>query len=977
MNELNEMSQVPPTLYVVDASAFIFRNFYGMRERLSTVTGEPVQAVFGYMRTLIKLLRERQPTHLAVAFDSPGPTFRNEIYPEYKANRDAPPPSLPEQYELCVEGTRAMGIKSFSVSSLEADDIIGTLVRMWETQTGGECVMLASDKDLMQLINPRVRMWDGKERERGPDQVIEKFGVRADQVIDVLGLAGDSSDNIPGVPGIGIKTAAKLLNDYNTLEELLERAGEIKGKRGENLRAFGDQARLSARLATIKCDADLEEDISDLHHTLTYRGPRLEEVDIFLDRLGFERFKRDLRTGPIPIYTPSAEVQAQSSTSALDETTTQSALQTSSQAAVEAAVGSPVERASPQPAQTQAPVKSTHPAISAAESPVIVDRDRYRCLLSEGDLQEVIKEIREAGILSVDLETTSLSAHRAKILGIALAWGENQAAYVPLDHFYLGVPAQIPSDRVWSLLAPLLSDPQLPKVAQNHKYDHKVFTQRGIECVGWRGDPMLIAYLLDPSRMSFGLDALSKDLLNHTNLTFKEVAGKSGDEDRFQLVDVHRATQYAAEDADVTLRLYQLLWPQLEREPELLRLYEEVELPLSQVLASMEMTGIQLDTQQLNAQSEELLERILTLQEEVQTLAGERFNLDSPKQLSTILFEKLGLETKGMKKRTSKGQLSTRQDLLEKLKGSHPIIDKILEYRHLAKLRNTYLEALPALIEPETTRLHTSFKQSGTATGRLSSSDPNLQNIPLRTSEGRRIREAFTTTPGWKLISADYSQVELRLLAHFAKATRLIQGFKDGVDIHAATAAEIFNITPAELTSDQRRSAKAINFGLMYGMGPKRLSESIGVSFKEAKEMITAYFARYGEVRAYFSSAVIEAELSESTKTLMGRRRLLTDINKSGRAKQQAERLAVNTPIQGTAADILKVAMVSLDAALRERKLRARLLLTVHDELVLEAPEDEVDEVVTLTRDHMEGAAQLSVPLAVEVGVGLNWAEIH
>ena len=562
-------------------------------------------------------------------------------------------------------------------------------------------------------------------------------------------------------------------------------------------------------------------------------------------------------------------------------------------------------------------------------------------------------------------------------MGVALAWGENQAAYVPLDHFYLGVPKQLSSSQVWSKLAPLLSDPKFPKVAQNHKYDHTVLMQHKIECVGWHGDPMLIAYLLDPGRISFGLDTLSDDLLGHKNLSFKEIAGKTGDEDRFQLVEVERATEYAAEDADMTLRLYHLLWPQLEAEAHLLRIYEDVELPLSQVLANMELTGVQLDTQQLGEQSEKTLKRLLVLQDEVYELAGERFNLDSPKQLSSILFEKLGLESKGMKKRTSKGQLSTRQDLLEKMKGSHDIIDKILEYRHLAKLRNTYLEALPALIEPATDRLHTSFKQSGTSTGRLSSSDPNLQNIPLRTPEGRRIREAFTTAPGWKLISADYSQVELRLLAHFAKATRLIQGFKDGVDIHAATASEIFNIPPSELTSDQRRSAKAINFGLMYGMGPKRLSESIGVSFKEAKDMITAYFARYGEVRAYFSSAVAEAELSESTKTLMGRRRVLADINKSGRAKQQADRLAVNTPIQGTAADILKVAMVSLDAALRERKLKARLLLTVHDELVLEAPEHEVEEVVTLTRSHMENAAELSVPLAVEVGIGLNWSEIH
>lgn len=946
-----------PTLYVVDASAFIFKNFYGMRERLSTTTGEPVQAVFGYVRMLIKLLKDRQPTHLAVAFDSKGPTFRVDIYPEYKANRSEPPPTLPEQYELCVKATEALGIPNFSVRGLEADDIIGTLATEWSAQTGGECVMIATDKDLMQLINERVRMWDGKGPEAGPEQVIEKFGVRADQLIDLLGLAGDSSDNIPGVPGIGAKTAAKLLQTYETLEGLIAQADQIKGKRGENLRNFSDQARLSAVLATIKTDADLGVDLSEISSALTYQGPSLESADSFFETLGFERFKRDLRTGPIRLSTAptasddSGALERDERVGQLQETTSKRDL----------------------------PPPSPAPQIGILPSPqpADVDRARYRCITSERDLDDVITEIKAAQLLSIDLETTSLSPHRAKILGVALAWGENEAAYIPLDHFYLGVPTLLSSALVWERLGPILRDPDFPKIAQNHKYDLKVLTRHEIESVGWRGDPMLMAYLLDPSRLSFGLDALTSDLLDHTNLTFKEVAGKSGSEDRFQFVEVERATEYAAEDADMALRLYQLLKPQLSAEPDLQKLYDEVELPLSKVLARMELTGIALDAKLLSAQSAETRSRTLALEEEVYELAGERFNLDSPRQLGAILFEKLGLETKGMKKRTSKGQLSTRQDLLEQLSGAHPIIDKILEYRHLTKLRNTYLDALPLLVEPNTERLHTSFKQTGTATGRLSSSDPNLQNIPLRTSEGRRIREAFVTAPGWRLISADYSQVELRLLAHFAKAEKLIEGFRQGADIHAATASEIFNIPQDELTPDQRRGAKAINFGLMYGMGPKRLSESVGVSFKEAKEMIDAYFTRYGEVRAYFSQAVVEAELSESARTLMGRRRLLTDINKSGHVKKQAERLAVNTPIQGTAADILKVAMISLDSALRDQDLQARLLLTVHDELVLEAPEEEVEQVVKLTRSHMERAAKLSVPLAVEVGVGQHWAEIH
>lgn len=539
------------------------------------------------------------------------------------------------------------------------------------------------------------------------------------------------------------------------------------------------------------------------------------------------------------------------------------------------------------------------------------------------------------------------------------------------------MPVQLTLETVRAHLGPLLEDATLPKVCQNHKYDRKILQLNHLPTRGWGGDPMLMTHLLDPTRLSFGLDALCLELLGHKNLSFKEVAGPKGEADRFRLVPVDRATEYAAEDADLTLRLYQYLKPKLEASEALSRLYYEVELPLNTVLADMELCGVEIDIDQLRAQSGSMLTQLQKLSSDIHSLAGEKFNIDSPKQLSTILFDKLKLEVTGTRKKTSTGQKSTRQELLEKMKGQHEIIGKILEYRHLAKLRSTYLEALPHLISDQTGRLHSSFSQTGTATGRLSSTEPNLQNIPLRTAEGKRIREAFITKPDWRLISADYSQVELRLLAHFAEAKSLIKGFKEGIDIHAATASELFAIPQEELTPDQRRSAKAINFGLMYGMGPKRLSESIGVSFKEAKSMISTYFEKYGEVRAYFSQAVSEAELHEETRTLMGRRRPLREINAKGRFKAQAERLAVNTPIQGTAADILKVAMVSLHQALREHRLQARLLLTVHDELVLEAPQEEVDTVVSLMRECMEGAVKLSVPLVVEVGVGSNWAEIH
>ena len=488
---------------------------------------------------------------------------------------------------------------------------------------------------------------------------------------------------------------------------------------------------------------------------------------------------------------------------------------------------------------------------------------------------------------------------------------------------------------------------------------------------------MLMAHLIDPTRLSFGLDAMCRDLLEHENLSFKEVAGSKGSADRFRLVEVERATEYAAEDADMALRLYQMFKPLIEGSESLSHLYYEVELPLNEALAEMELSGVRLDVATLRNQSRDMLIELKRLSAEIHELAGEIFNIDSPKQLSTILFDKLGLEAKGTRKKTSTGQKSTRHEVLETMRSQHAIIGKILDYRHLAKLRSTYLEALPNLVSEKTGRLHSSFSQTGTATGRLSSNDPNLQNIPLRTADGRKIREAFITEPGWCLISADYSQVELRLLAHFAEAKSLIKGFNEGADIHAATASELFGIPQNELTSDQRRSAKAINFGLMYGMGPKRLSESIGVSFAEAKAMINTYFERYGEVRAYFTRAVADAELHEATHTLMGRRRPLKEINAKGRFKAQAERLAVNTPIQGTAADILKVAMVRLYRALKESELKARMLLTVHDELVLEAPVVETDSVVALLKSCMEDAVSLSVPLAVEVGIGANWAEIH
>ena len=915
---------------------------------MTAPNGDPVHAVYGFLRLLFKLIRDRKPTHLAIAFDQKGPSFRNEIYPKYKANRPPPPEDLPAQYALCIEATEALNIPALYAPLMEADDVIGTLVTQWCAQEKGACVIVSADKDMSQLVNDQVTLWDGKDREMGRAQVIERMGVAPELIIDLLGLAGDASDNIPGVPGIGPKTATKLLNEFGSLETLLERASEVKGKRGLSLVEFADQARLSAILATIKRDAPLDLDFSHL----LYDGPNMTATIELLTRLNFKSILVDLRVryeANLEMSPPGEEVKV------ADALTSKG----------------PPHDLGPDPHRSS---ESKTEWMTPLPHPAIIDRTQYLCVLTLGALEEVVVEIKKARLMSLDLETTSLHPHSADILGIALAWAPNQAVYIPLDHHYLGAPEQLDATLVWRTLAPLLEDESLPKVGQNIKYEQKVLMRAGVIVKGWRGDPMLMAHLLDASRSHFGLDALTLDLLGHKNLTFKEVAGAKGADDRFSAVMVDRATEYAGEDADVTLRLYQLLAPQLSAEPRLNEIYMEIELPLTETLAEMEVHGIKLDETRLNSQNHETLKKLQVLQAEIHQLAGREFNVDSPVQLSKVLFEDLGL--KGGKK--TKTGYSTKHEVLEKLSDAHPIIKLLLEYRHLAKLRNTYLKALPQLIHPSTQRVHTSFKQTGTVTGRLSSSDPNLQNIPLRTPEGRAVREAFVTREGWRLISADYSQVELRLLAHFARAEQMIKGFKEGIDIHSRTAADVFGCAIDELTSDQRRSAKAINFGLMYGMGAFRLAQTLKVSRKEAQQMIDQYFTRYGEVRAYFQEAVEEARIHSETYTLMGRRRPLPEINVGrGSERQHAERLAVNTPIQGTAADILKLAMVKLHRLLKAENLQARILLTVHDELVLEAPLDEVEHVVALTKEAMEGAYTLSLPLKVEVGVGSNWAEIH
>ena len=888
-------------LYLVDGSGFVFRAYYGLRAPMTALDGTPTNAVFGFTRLLMNLMRDRKPSHLAVAFDPPGLTFRNGIYPEYKANRIERPPDLLAQFPLCREAVTALGIPVVATDGFEADDVIGTLARRFADR-GHKVLIVTADKDFMQLVGPHIALWDGRDKEIDRDAVIEKFGVPPERVVDVLGLAGDSSDNIPGVPGIGPKTATKLLQEFGDLDTLLANAGSIKGKRGESLVAFGDQARLSRRLATIREDVPLELDEA----ALTVTPPDPEVLGAFWRRLDFRQF-----LGELGELTPVAQEEL---------------------------------------------------ALEHAE---------YRTVLDLAGLDAVLASARAAGQLALELWTTDEKSHRADLVGVALAWAPGKAAYVPLRHQYLGVPAQLETTDVLARLQPLLADPAVRIAGQNTKRERQVLRRLGgIEIAGVDGDVLIAVGMVEPDRRNMQLDRLVTDFLGRKAAHAAPSGSKAPPQ---HALDVETATARAAETADVVLRLAHVLGNRLEAEGSA-AVYRDIELPLADVVGRMEARGIRIDPARLHAQSERFAVLILALTTEIHRAADGAFNIDSPKQLGQVLFERLGLPV-GKKKQTG---YSTDQSVLETLSPRHPLPGLVLRYRQLTKLRNTYLETLPKMIDPETGRVHTSFHQTGAATGRLSSSNPNLQNIPVRTPEGREIRRAFIAADGWKLISADYSQVELRLLAHYSEDPGLIESFADGADIHRRTAAEVFGVPEPLVTPEQRTQAKAVNFGLMYGMSAFRLANDLGIERGAARAMVDRYFARYAGVKRYFEAAVEDARATRHSRTLFGRTRPLPHIHSDDRTlRAQAERLAVNTPIQGSAADILKKAMVSLDRRLAAEGLAARMLLTVHDELVVEVPHAELGRVPEIVREEMEGAATLRVPLRVDLGVGDDWAEIH
>ncbi len=887
-----------PTIYLVDGSGYLFRAYHAIRH-LSNSKGTPTNAVFGVTRMLLKLLREEGPTHIAVVMDPGGKNFRHEMYPEYKANRPPAPEDLKIQIPLVHRVIEVLALPLVIEGGYEADDVIATLARRARAE-GFEVVVVSADKDLMQLVGDGVDMWDPmREKRYDPDGVHEKMGVRPDQVVDLLGLMGDSSDNIPGVKGVGQKTAVKLLAEHGDMETVLAAAeGMKKSKLRERLIEQADQARLSRRLAELCGEVELEVELADL----TPGERDAEALDAFLAEMEFSGLRREL-------------------------------------------VG-----------------KRT------------IDTSRYETVRDEEALGAIIGEIQKSKKCALDLETTSLDPMRAHVVGLSLCPAEGRAVYVPVAHEGLDAGEQLSVERVIELLAPVLTDPGVRIYGQNIKYDALILARRhGLRLGRVACDSMLASYVLDPGRTSHGLDALSRDLLGHETIAYAQVAGKGVNEIPFSRVPIDRATAYAAEDADVTLRLCELLLPRV-REAGLFELLADMELPLIQVLMDMELAGVLVDRRVLTGLGTECEELLVKSRERIRELAGREFNPNSPAQLRVVLFDELGLP---VSKKTKSGP-STDQTVLEELAALHELPGEILAYRSLAKLKSTYLDVLPDMINPETGRIHTSFNQAKAATGRLSSSDPNLQNIPVRTPMGRRIREAFVAPDGLLIVSADYSQVELRILAHLSGDEALLQAFAEGEDVHASTAARVFDVPVEQVTSQMRARAKAVNFGIVYGQGPYNLARQLQIPRSEAKEIIDSYLERHARVAEWVRRIHERARADRFVTTLFGRRRFLPDIDsKNHNARSNAERIAQNTPIQGTAADVIKRAMIDIHSEIARRGLGSRMLLQVHDELVFEVPEGELNLLEILVRERMEAAADLAVPLTVDISSGSSWAEAH
>ena len=902
------MTDSKQSLILVDGSSYLYRAFHAMPS-LTNSKGEPTGAVYGVVAMLKRLVKDYRPDYVAVVFDAPGKTFRDDMYAEYKANRPSMPGELRCQIEPLHAVVTALGLPLLSISGVEADDVIGTLA-LQGGEAGLQVIMSTGDKDMAQLVNASVTMVNTMDDAvLDPTGVQDKFGVPPGGIVDYLALIGDTVDNVPGVPKVGPKTAVKWLAEYGDLDGVMANADAIKGKVGENLRASLDFLPLSRDLVTIRCDVELPHGLEELR-------PREADAAALQTLYGELEFKTWL----------SEVLGSEAATAQL-------------------------------PAQPDGPPAD------------------YQTIFSEAEFEIWLERLAKADLFSFDTETTSLDYMQAELVGFSFAVKAGQAAYLPVGHRYTGAPEQLGLDWVLERLRPILEDPERIKVGQNLKYDMSVLANYGIQMRGVKFDTMLESYVLDSTGTRHDMDSLALKYLGHKTIHFEDVAGKGAKQLTFDQVSVDVAAPYAAEDAEVTLRLHQTLWPKLQAEPTLRALFEDLEVPLVTVLSRIERAGVRVDREQLAQQSRELAERMLDVQKQSYEAAGHEFNLGSPKQIQAILFEEQGLPVLS---KTPKGQPSTAESVLHELAHDYPLPALILEHRMLSKLKSTYTDSLPECINPASGRVHTSYHQAVASTGRLSSSDPNLQNIPIRRPEGRRVRQAFVAETGHILIAADYSQIELRIMAHLSGDAGLLEAFSQGADIHRATAAEVFSVSIEDVTGEQRRRAKAINFGLIYGMSAFGLGRQLEITRAQAQEYVDLYFNRYPGVKDFMDQTRERAREQGYVETVFGRRLYVPEINaRNAQRRQYAERTAINAPMQGTAADIIKRAMLSLDAWLATSVTGARIIMQVHDELVLEVPEAAEAEVREETISHMVSAASLRVPLLVEVGTGQNWDQAH
>jgi len=899
-------------LYLIDGSSYIFRAYHAIRS-LSTSKGSPTNAIYGFTSMIFKFLKDYSPEYLGIVFDSKGKTFRDEIYPLYKANRDEAPDDFKIQVPKIFEMVDSLGIPQVQIEGYEADDIMGTIAKEME-EKGISVVLVTGDKDFCQLVSEKVTLIDTmRDKKTGIKEVIQRFGVPPESVIDVFALSGDATDNIPGVRGVGEKTASELIGKFRTIESLYENLNELPQRQRDLLEANKESAILSKRLVTIETSIPMSVSLEGFE----YKGFNKEKLREIFEELEFKSLLRELGD--------NEKVQQEI-------------------AIIESSGGK-------------------------------VSYDDYHLVLTEMDFDMVLERIDLTKEVSIDLETTSQSPMRAEIVGIALSPASHESYYIPVAHrsTVFDSTKQLNSKYVLEKLKPIVEDNSIKKIGQNLKYEFIVLERNGLRLRGISCDTMVAAHLIDASRLSYSLDELAKYYLEHKTITYKDVTGIGRDKINFEEVELERAKVYACEDADVAMILSKKLASELEK-LTLLDVFKDIELKFIEVLALVEMNGVKVNSELLERLSIDFEKSLEKIAEEVYAQVGFRFNLNSPIQLREILFDKLGLPQKKM---TKSGEASTDVEVLTELSKFHPVPEKVLEHRGLSKLKSTYIDSFPKLINPRTRRIHTSFNQAGTSTGRLSSSDPNLQNIPVKTPEGRRIREAFIPEDGFLLLSADYSQIELRLLAHFSEDDSLVSAFLAGSDIHNRTAAEIFGVSEDLVTPEMRRRSKTINFGIIYGISPFGLSKQLGISNTIAKSYINEYFKRYRRVKSYTEASIREAERQGYAVTLLGRRRPIPELKSKDRTTRGiGERTAINTPIQGSAADIIKIAMIKIQERL-SRDYRSRMILQVHDELLFEIHESEIDDLSRIIKKEMEKAWQLRVPLRVDIGIGKNWAEAH